>query len=137
MEAFRKALERRIAWIIILSLAACGGGGGSGSGGPGGNVPPPPPPPPAGDSAGSGTSEIVTANKGGESILVFRGNANGNIAPLRVISSAASTGLVGASGLALDLTNNEIAVADSKDISVRVFSRTATGAASAARVISG
>lgn len=137
MEAFRKALERRIAWIIILSLAACGGGGGSGSGGPGGNVPPPPPPPPAGDSAGSGTSEIVTANKGGESILVFRGNANGNIAPLRVISSAASTGLVGASGLALDLTNNEIAVADSKDISVRVFSRTATGAASAARVIKG
>jgi hypothetical protein len=70
------------------------------------------------------------------SVLVFARTANGNVAPLRTISGAA-TGLNGPYGVAVDIVNNEVAVANLGGNSVTVYARTANGNASPLRTISG
>ena len=70
------------------------------------------------------------------SVLVFARTANGNVAPLRTISGAA-TGLNSPYGVAVDIVNNEVAVTNLSGNSVTVYARTANGNASPLRTISG
>jgi DNA-binding beta-propeller fold protein YncE len=72
----------------------------------------------------------------GPSVLVFSRTANGNVAPLRTISGAA-TGLIAPYGVAVDIVNNEVAVANLSGNSVTVYSRTANGNVAPLRTISG
>src|SRR5207253_2437388 len=70
------------------------------------------------------------------SIGVFDGDANGDVAPLRVIQGPASQ-LDWPMGVAVDEANNEIIVANNGDNSILVFPRTGAGDAPPARVIRG
>ena len=79
---------------------------------------------------------FVAIGSPANSILVFARTANGNVAPLRTISGAA-TGLNGPYGVAVDIVNNEVAVANLGGNSVTVYARTANGNASPLRTISG
>jgi DNA-binding beta-propeller fold protein YncE len=72
----------------------------------------------------------------GPSVLVFSRTANGNVAPLRTISGAA-TGLISPYGVAVDIVNNEVAVTNLSGNSVTVYSRTANGNVAPLRTISG
>src|SRR5207253_1769097 len=58
------------------------------------------------------------------SITVYAGEATGNVAPIRKISGS-KTGLNWPMALHGDVEHNEIAVANSGDSSIRIFSRTA------------
>jgi DNA-binding beta-propeller fold protein YncE len=70
------------------------------------------------------------------SVLVFARTANGNVAPLRTISGAA-TGLNSPYGVAVDIVNNEVAVTNLSGNSVTVYARTANGNVAPLRTISG
>ena len=66
-------------------------------------------------SVGMGTAwaqnEIFVDNSRSSSVTVYSRTANGNIAPLRTLSGAA-TGLNSPEGLAVDAVNNELFVAN-------------------------
>lgn len=88
-------------------------------------------------------NEVIAVNEGhtggglaAPSITVHSRTASGNVAPLRTISGAL-TGLDQPKGLHVDLTNNEIAVANSGTNSIAVYSRTASGNVAPVRTISG
>jgi len=88
-------------------------------------------------------NEVIAVNEGhtgsglvAPSITVHSRLASGNVAPLRSISGAL-TGLDQPKGLNVDLTNNEIAVANSGTNSIAVYARTATGNVAPLRTISG
>ncbi|HEV8579094.1 MAG TPA: IPTL-CTERM sorting domain-containing protein [Thermoanaerobaculia bacterium] len=70
-----------------------------------------------------------------DAVLVYALSANGDIAPLRVISGAnADLGFV--YGMAVDAVHDEIFVVDWSDFAVKVFSRTANGNVAPIRTIS-
>jgi len=69
-------------------------------------------------------------------ILVFRGDAQGEAAPIRVIQGS-RTGLIRPHTIAVDTVNGEIIAADPSSRALLVFKRDATGDAAPIRVISG
>src|SRR6266496_2907899 len=80
--------------------------------------------------------ELFVTNQGG-SVTVYARTANGDVAPLRTISGAA-TGLNGPFGLAVDTVNNELAVANignAAPYSITVYARTANGNVAPLRTI--
>jgi hypothetical protein len=79
---------------------------------------------------------VADAGVGANASRVYSRTANGDIAPTRTISGA-STGLDFPTGLALDLTNNELFVANPNANSITVYSRTANGDIAPTRTISG
>ena len=78
--------------------------------------------------------EFLVNNPFAHAILTFRGGANGEEPPIRVIQGP-STQLGGASRLAVDPVNHEILVPDGGEI--LVFPREATGDVAPIRVLSG
>jgi DNA-binding beta-propeller fold protein YncE len=70
------------------------------------------------------------------SITVFDGDANGDVAPLRVIQGPLSQ-IDWPMGVVVDEVNNEIIVANNGDNSILVFPRTATGDVPPKRAIRG
>jgi hypothetical protein len=70
------------------------------------------------------------------SVVVFARTANGNVAPLRTISGAA-TGLNHPYSVAVDTVNNEVAVTNAVGNTVTVYARTANGNVAPLRTISG
>jgi len=64
--------------------------------------------------------EIIVANSNIDSITVYNGTDDGNVAPKRTISGAL-TGLNGPWAIALDTTNGEIIVANNDNDSVTVY----------------
>jgi 6-phosphogluconolactonase (cycloisomerase 2 family) len=72
----------------------------------------------------------------GASITVHAADANGDVAPLRVIEGSL-TGLNWPMGIDVDLTHDEIAVANYGDSSIRVYRRSARGDVAPVRVIRG
>jgi DNA-binding beta-propeller fold protein YncE len=85
--------------------------------------------------AAEAQEELFVAN-GNNSVTVYSRAAGGNIAPLRTLSGA-TTGLSGPVALALDLTNNELVVANFNTNSVTVYSRTAGGNTAPLRTLGG
>jgi len=70
--------------------------------------------------------QIAVANSGDASVLFFDKNANGDVAPVRMIKGPA-TGLDGPSGIFIDTKRNEIWVANWDNHTATVYSRTAEG----------
>jgi DNA-binding beta-propeller fold protein YncE len=70
------------------------------------------------------------------SITVYNANAKGDIPPIRKIQGA-KTGLNWPMAIDVDVTRNEIAVANNGDSSIRIFRRTDTGDVAPARIIKG
>ena len=68
--------------------------------------------------------EIIVPSRAGQAILTFRGNANGNEAPIRIIQGP-KTGLRQFDKLSVDSVNNEILVFFGGQ--VWIFDRTASG----------
>jgi hypothetical protein len=69
-------------------------------------------------------------------ILVFRGDAQGEAAPVRVIQGG-RTGLIRPHTIAVDTVNGEIIAADPSSRALLVFARDAAGDAAPIRIISG
>ena len=65
---------------------------------------------------------IAVANNGDNSILIYRRNATGDVAPVRAIRGA-RTGINRPMGLAIDTKNDEIWVANFGDHTALAFSR--------------
>ena len=80
--------------------------------------------------------EIVVSNPLAAAILVYRGGANGDEPPLRVIQGR-RTGLVYPHSVALDVDNEEIIVLDFHQRNVMVFRSDANGDVEPRRVIQG
>src|SRR5262249_35590696 len=70
------------------------------------------------------------------SITVYPGEATGDVAPLRRIQGA-KTGLNWPMALTVDVSHDEISVANSGDSSIRIFSRAAAGNVAPVRTIKG
>src|SRR5947208_1661890 len=77
-------------------------------------------------------NEIVIANNGDNSILVFKRTASGNVQPQRVIAGPA-TGIKGPMGVAV--AKDEIWVANFGDHTALVFPRLAAGNAAPRRIL--
>jgi DNA-binding beta-propeller fold protein YncE len=71
------------------------------------------------------------------SVLAFSRTATGDVAPLRAIDGAATGLSTNPNGVAVDTVNNELAMANGGNNSIRVWTRTADGNAAPLRVISG
>jgi hypothetical protein len=80
--------------------------------------------------------EIVAPNPLAAAVVIFRGGAKGEEAPIRTIQGA-QTGLSRPETVAVDEKNNELLVGDPGDRRVLVFSREADGDAKPLRVIQG
>jgi DNA-binding beta-propeller fold protein YncE len=80
--------------------------------------------------------EIVAPNPLAAAIVIFRGGADGEEAPIRTIQGA-HTGLSRPETVALDEKNNELFVGDPGDRRVLVFARDADGDARPLRTIQG
>jgi hypothetical protein len=80
--------------------------------------------------------EIITSNPQAGAILVFRGAATGNEAPIRVIQGP-KTELVLPHAVSVDPKNGEIIVSDPRRRSVLVFAREANGDVAPLRIIDG
>jgi DNA-binding beta-propeller fold protein YncE len=78
--------------------------------------------------------ELFVANDTGDSITVYKADANGDVAPIRVIKGPRSM-VKNPTGVALDLVNNELWVANFGSHSATVYPVTASGDAVPARVI--
>ncbi|MGH9784405.1 MAG: hypothetical protein ACRD88_09485, partial [Terriglobia bacterium] len=70
--------------------------------------------------------ELFVANDADDSILVFRGTANGNAAPVRVIRGS-RTGLKNPTGVFVDTRNQEVIVSNMGNHSATVYARDANG----------
>ena len=84
----------------------------------------------------STNDEIIAPNPLAAAIVIFRGGAAGEEAPLRTIQGA-GTGLSRPETVAVDEKNNEIIVGDPGDRRVLVYRRTADGDAAPIRTIQG
>jgi hypothetical protein len=84
----------------------------------------------------STNDEIIAPNPLAAAVVIFRGGANGEEAPIRVLQGA-RTGLSRPETVAVDEKNNEIVVGDPGDRRVLVFKRDADGDAAPVRVIQG
>jgi len=80
--------------------------------------------------------EIVIPVALSGAILVFRGDAQGEAAPVRVIQGT-KTGLIRPHTVAVDTTNGEIIAADPSSRALLVFPRDASGDVAPTRIISG
>jgi DNA-binding beta-propeller fold protein YncE len=80
--------------------------------------------------------EIIASNPQAGAVLVFRGGANGNEPPIRVIQGP-KTGLVAPHGVAADTKNGEILVMDPGSQSVMAFPWNANGDVAPTRMIRG
>ena len=80
--------------------------------------------------------EIVVPNALADAILVFRGNANGDEQPIRVIQGSC-TKLVTPHSVSLDLEHGEILVASLTGKRINVFRWDASGNAAPVRMITG
>ena len=80
--------------------------------------------------------EIFVPNALADAILVFRGDANGEQAPIRVIQGPC-TGLVTPHSVSLDIDHDEILVASLNGRRINVFRRNATGNVPPLRMIMG
>jgi 6-phosphogluconolactonase (cycloisomerase 2 family) len=89
---------------------------------------------PLGISYDTVSNQIVVPNAGDESILFFDVNANGDVAPVRVLKGA-KTALSGPSSVAIDGKRNEIWVANWNNHTATVYPRTAMGDMAPLRVI--
>jgi len=78
--------------------------------------------------------EIAVANYGTNSVLFFRRDASGNVAPVRVIKGN-RTGIVGPMGVAIDVKNDELWVTNYSEHTAVVFARTAGGNVAPKRVL--
>lgn len=88
-----------------------------------------------GSRTASAQDELFVSN-GNNSITVYSRTANGNVAPLRTLTGAA-TGLSFPNGIAVDLVNNELIVANGGNSSIAVYARTASGNVAPLRTIVG
>jgi DNA-binding beta-propeller fold protein YncE len=91
-----------------------------------------------GTRAALAQDELFVTNGGGDTVTVYARTANGNTAPLRTISGAA-TGLSTPRGLAVDTVNNELAVANAGsggNGSITVYPLAANGNVAPLRTIS-
>ena len=93
-----------------------------------------------GIGAAQAQEELFISNAGNDSITVYARRANGNVAPLRILSGPA-TGLSTPSGLAVDTVNNELLVSNGSVASdlarIAFFARTANGDVAPLRIVSG
>lgn len=89
---------------------------------------------PAGIEVDLENNELVVANNGGDSVLIFRRTDSGDVEPLRVIRGD-RTGIDHPMGVAIDTKNNELWVANFGDHTAVVFDRTARGNATPRRII--
>jgi DNA-binding beta-propeller fold protein YncE len=80
--------------------------------------------------------EIVAPNPLAAAVVIFRGGATGEEAPVRTIQGA-RTGLSRPETVAVDEKNNELVVGDPGDRRVLVYRRTADGDAAPIRTIQG
>lgn len=80
--------------------------------------------------------EIYVSNALADSVLVFRGGANGAEAPLRIIQGPC-TGLVNPHAVSLDLAHREILVSSLSARAIAVFPMDASGNATPLRYIKG
>ena len=78
--------------------------------------------------------EIVVANNGDDSILFFPRNAQGNVAPSRVLRGPA-TGLAQPVGVFVDSKNHELWVSNFNNHSATVYDLRAKGNAKPMRII--
>ncbi len=96
---------------------------------------------PAGVFLDTVNNELLVANWGNHSITVYPRTANGNVAPLRTITTTPGgpqVGIGNPGAVAVDLTNNEIAVTNCvSHPRIAIFSRTAKGPVAPARVLEG
>ena len=83
-----------------------------------------------------GRDEIIAPNPLAAAVVIFRGGASGEEAPIRTIQGA-RTGLSRPETVAVDEINNEIIVGDPGDRRVLVYQRTADGNAAPIRTIQG
>lgn len=83
-------------------------------------------------------NEVFVVNQGAipPTVTVYSRFANGNVAPVRVLTGAA-TGLDGPNAVALDLTNNELLVLNNIGLSVTVYQRAAAGNTAPLRTLTG
>jgi DNA-binding beta-propeller fold protein YncE len=94
---------------------------------------------PTGVAVDLANNELLVVTGGAvitNSIRVYSRTASGNTAPLRTISGAA-TGMIGASGVAVDAANNEVVVVNANPESITVYSRTASGNTAPLRTLQG
>ena len=89
---------------------------------------------PMGLSVDEAHDEIIVANNGDSSVLVFQRNSSGNVAPIRVIAGD-RTGVNHPMGIALDTKNDEFWVSNFGDHTAVAFARTANGNVAPKRVI--
>jgi hypothetical protein len=89
---------------------------------------------PMGLSVDEAHNEIIVANNGNNSVLIFSRTASGNVAPIRVIAGD-RTGVNHPMGIALDTKNDEIWVSNFGDHTAVAFPRTASGNVRPKRVI--
>src|SRR3989442_15412694 len=80
--------------------------------------------------------EIVAPNPLAAAVVIFRGGASGEEAPVRTIQGA-RTGLSRPETVAVDEENNEIIVGDPGDRRVLVYPQAADGDVAPVRVIQG
>jgi DNA-binding beta-propeller fold protein YncE len=80
--------------------------------------------------------EIYAPNALADAVLVFRGNANGDEPPVRIIQGA-NTGLVNPHAISLDLEHREILVASLSAKAIAVFPMEASGNVTPLRYIKG
>jgi 6-phosphogluconolactonase (cycloisomerase 2 family) len=78
--------------------------------------------------------ELYVANDGDHSVLVFSSDANGDVAPLRVIQGP-RTGMRHPHSVYVDSKNDELVVANLGNHAVVVFPRTASGNVAPIRTI--
>jgi DNA-binding beta-propeller fold protein YncE len=83
-----------------------------------------------------GRDEIAVNNPTASAVLVFRGGANGNEAPVRMIQGP-KTKLVFPHSVAVDVQNNELIVLDPGSQSVLVFPFDANGNVAPLRILNG
>ncbi len=89
---------------------------------------------PMGLSVDEAHDEIIVANNGDSSVLVFKRNSSGNVTPVRVIAGD-RTGVNHPMGIALDTKNDEFWVSNFGDHTAVAFARTASGNVAPKRVI--
>lgn len=81
--------------------------------------------------------EIYVTNSNSNAVTVYALKANGNAAPLRTLAGNL-TGLASPSGIAVDLVNDELLVANkTQPYSVTVYPRTASGNVAPLRTVTG
>ncbi len=89
---------------------------------------------PMGIDIDAAQDEVVVANNGDNSILIFRRTQSGDGTPLRVISGS-QTGINRPMGVSIDTKNNEIWVSNFGDHTALVFARDARGNVIPRRII--